>query len=311
MIRLERSTVAGLEGESLLLAVHGALQSAIELEHATIPLYLYALFSLREGENREVAAILRSVVVEEMLHMVLLANVGNALGARPRLFTPSFVPRYPGRLPGGVEKQLTVRLRAFSLGQLRVFIDLEESRDPLSLRAGAVDDDPTTTIGEFYAAIAAAIAALGDGALADEPRRQVGPDLMGGAIVVRDVATALDALDTIVEKGEGTGTSPEEVDGPSGANDVAHFYRLCQIREGRTLVRAADATYAFAVAAIPFELNGVLALPDDPRARGYRTGSAGRRAMDAVNHTYTSMLARLDDLVNGHADAACFPRTLP
>ncbi len=307
MIRLERSTVAGPEGESPLLAVHGALQSAIELEHATIPLYLYALFSLREGENREVAAILRSVVVEEMLHMVLLANVGNALGARPRLFTPSFVPRYPGRLPGGVEKQLTVRLRAFSLGQLRVFIDLEESRDPLSLRAGAVDDDPTTTIGEFYAAIAA----LGDGALADEPRRQVGPDLMGGAIVVRDVATALDALDTIVEKGEGTGTSPEEVDGPSGANDVAHFYRLCQIREGRTLVRAADATYAFAVAAIPFELNGVLALPDDPRARGYRTGSAGRRAMDAVNHTYTSMLARLDDLVNGHADAACFPRTLP
>ena len=134
---------------------------------------------------------------------------------------------------------------------------------------------------------------------------------MGGAIVVRDVATALDALDTIVEKGEGTGTSPEEVDGPSGANDVAHFYRLCQIREGRTLVRSADATYAFAGAAIPFELNGVLALPDDPRARGYRTGSAGRRAMDAVNHTYTSMLARLDDLVNGHADAACFPRTLP
>ncbi len=82
MIRLERSTVAGPEGESPLLAVHGALQSAIELEHATIPLYLYALFSLRERENREVAAILRSVVVEEMLHMVLLANVGNALGAR-------------------------------------------------------------------------------------------------------------------------------------------------------------------------------------------------------------------------------------
>ena len=99
----------------------------------------------------------------------------SARGARPRLFTPSFVPRYPGRLPGGVEKQLTVRLRAFSLGQLRVFIDLEEPRDPLSLRAGAVDDEPTTAIGEFYAAIAA----LGDGALTDEPRRQVGPDLMG------------------------------------------------------------------------------------------------------------------------------------
>ena len=76
-------------------------------------------------------------------------------------------------------------------------------------------------------------------------------------------------------------------------------------------MRTADATYAIAGAAIPFEPNSVLALPDDPRPRGYRTGSAGRRAMDAVNYTYTSMLARLDDLVNGHADAACFPRTLP
>ncbi|MGC8511296.1 MAG: hypothetical protein ACP5PB_10550 [Acidimicrobiales bacterium] len=40
---------------------------------------------------------------------------------------------------------------------------------------------------------------------------------------MRDVACALDALDTIVEQSEGTSTSPQEVDGPGVANDGAHF----------------------------------------------------------------------------------------
>ncbi len=313
MIGLERSLLIGLENESPALAtVHGALQSAIELEHATIPLYLYALFSLREGENREIGAILTSVVVEEMLHMVLLANVLNALDARPRLRDPSFIPHYPGRLPGGVEKQLTVHLRAFSADQLRTFIDLEEPRDPLNLHAAAVDDVPTTTIGEFYTMIAAAVVALGDGAFVGDPRRQVGPDLMNGAIVVRDVTSARLALDTIVEQGEGTSTSPQEVDGPGGANDFAHYYRLSQIREGRSLVRTTDGdtSFEFAGAAIPFDGDGVLALPDDPRAGDYPAGSPERRAMDAVNYTYTSLLAQLDDLVNGHADDAHFTSAL-
>jgi pimeloyl-ACP methyl ester carboxylesterase len=68
-----------------------ALQTALEIEHATIPPYLYALYSLKPEANREVAVILRSIVIEEMQHMALCCNLLNAIGASPRLADPSFV----------------------------------------------------------------------------------------------------------------------------------------------------------------------------------------------------------------------------
>ncbi len=59
MIRLQRSMIAGLTGPSpQLQAVLTALQSAIELEHATIPVYLYALYSLDQTKNAEIAEII-------------------------------------------------------------------------------------------------------------------------------------------------------------------------------------------------------------------------------------------------------------
>ncbi len=244
--------------------------------------------------------------------MVLLANVHNALGARPRLSTSHAISRYPGRLPGGVEEQLTLHLRAFSLDQFRVVIDLEEPRNSLDLHASVAADVPTTTIGEFYTTIARAVVALGDLAFVGEPRRQVGPDLIRDAIAVCDVNSALRTLDTIVEQGEGTNTSPDESDSPSDSNDYAHYYRLTHIREGRALVRTAGdgSPYGFTGTVVPFDPDGVFALPDDPCARDYPVDSLERRAMDAVNYTYTSLLARVHDLVNGHADATCVASTL-
>jgi hypothetical protein len=46
-----------------------ALQHAIQLEHACIPTYLYALYSIKPDQNREIVALLRSVMLEEMLHI--------------------------------------------------------------------------------------------------------------------------------------------------------------------------------------------------------------------------------------------------
>ena len=51
------------------------LQWAIQLEHATIPPYLCALYSIKEGHNPEATEILRSIFMEEMLHMTLAANI--------------------------------------------------------------------------------------------------------------------------------------------------------------------------------------------------------------------------------------------
>ena len=71
------------------------LQKAIEVEHSTIPPYLCALYSIKDGHNQEAAQIIKSVVLEEMLHMILAANVLNAIGGEPILTHPKFVPKYP------------------------------------------------------------------------------------------------------------------------------------------------------------------------------------------------------------------------
>ena len=44
-------------------AVKDALQQAIELEHSTIPLYLYALYSLDMKLNGDIAGIIQSVAI--------------------------------------------------------------------------------------------------------------------------------------------------------------------------------------------------------------------------------------------------------
>ena len=93
MLFLKAQSVTNVE------EVRVALQKAIELEHATIPTYLTAYYSLRPGTNREIATLLRSIIVEEMQHMTLAANLLNAVGGSPDINKPEFVPRYPGPLP--------------------------------------------------------------------------------------------------------------------------------------------------------------------------------------------------------------------
>jgi hypothetical protein len=118
--------VADLDG------LKSALQLAIELEHATIPPYLCALLSIKQGRNREVAGLIRSVVIEEMLHMALACNLLNAVGGAPVIDRPGFVPRYPGHLPAGLRPDLTVGLRRCSIDQIRdVFMSIELPDDVL------------------------------------------------------------------------------------------------------------------------------------------------------------------------------------
>jgi hypothetical protein len=291
-------------------AVIRALQSAVELEHATIPVYLYALYSLDEDKNPLIVEIIRSVVIEEMLHMTLASNVLNALGGDTEVGNPGFVPTYPGPLPGGVEADLVVHLAPFSMTQLQTFLQIERPEDPLDFPVLATTEmTPEITIGQFYAAISQAIGQLGDGAFAPPPRNQIGPDLMDGAIVVTDVASAQQALQIIIEQGEGTSTSPEEIDG----DRVAHYYRFLQIEKGKLLVPdpARPGGWAYAGAPVTLDPSGVYAAPTDP---GYPTpypaGSAQAMANDNFNYTYTSLLFALHALFGGDNTSAQMNRSI-
>ena len=50
------------------------------MEHSTIPPYLWALYSIVPGRNSEAVEALSTVVVEEVLHLTLAANLPNAVG---------------------------------------------------------------------------------------------------------------------------------------------------------------------------------------------------------------------------------------
>ena len=86
------------------------LQWALELEHATLPPYLCALYSIKPGTNQAAVGVITSVFIEEMLHMTLVANVLNAVGGTPVLDKPDFIPRYPTFLPHSANaKQASAR----------------------------------------------------------------------------------------------------------------------------------------------------------------------------------------------------------
>ena len=75
------------------------LQWAIELEHSTLPPYLCALYSLDAQRNPDAVEVVASVFVEEMLHLTLASNLLNAVGGRPVLDAPEFLPGHPTFIP--------------------------------------------------------------------------------------------------------------------------------------------------------------------------------------------------------------------
>ncbi len=310
-MRLHRGVMDGLAREAPSLRdVQKALQLAIELEHSTIPAYLYAYYSLDPQANAAAAGILKSIAVEEMLHMALAANVLSAIGGQPAISSPQFVPTYPGPLPGGVEGQLVVGLRRLDAVQLDAFIDLEQPRHHVS-DAADVGRVGGVTIGEFYLSIAEALGRLGPEVFTGSPRRQIGPDLIFGAVVVSDPASAAAALAVIIEQGEGTGSSPLEVAG-YGGNDVAHYYRLLEIRQGRRLVPdpAGRDGYSYTGEACGVDPNGVWALPENPTSRTYRPRSRVAELNDTFNADYTHLLDVLHAFTNGRANAATLERAI-
>ena len=108
--------------------LHEYLAVALQLEHATIPPYTVALYSIKPGTNLDATNIIRVVAVEEMLHLTLAANILNATGGTPDLVRPDFVPNYPVPLPTG-EKDFEVGIAKFSQESVKTFLNIERPAD--------------------------------------------------------------------------------------------------------------------------------------------------------------------------------------
>jgi ferritin-like protein len=312
------------------------LQLAIELEHATIPPYLCALFSIVPGTNQEVAELIRSVVMQEMLHMALVCNLLNAVGGHPNIASPAFVPKFPGHLPGGVRPDLTVALRKCSIAQVRdVFMAIEAPSKPLDVPddvpsyvdmtgievdpSGTVTDEQLATaaaeqlalhftlvehepltIGWFYKEIGKGIVELGDAIFTGDPALQMTPEQYRGApgnlYVIGDVTHALLALQEIERQGEGT-PGTDPTDGPR--HELAHYYRFKEIVEGRRMIETSPGKWEFKGPAIPFDPVSVLPMADDPDTGSLAPGSHVRSVSELCDRTYGNLLRSLHRTFNG------------
>ncbi len=105
------------------------LQTAILIEHSTIPPYLTALYSIKDGTNALASQIIRSVAVEEMLHLIMVCNVLNAISIQPSVNKPQNYPTYPMKLPMNVD--FYVGLETFSTNSVATFIAIESPSKPL------------------------------------------------------------------------------------------------------------------------------------------------------------------------------------
>ena len=283
------------------------LQWAIEIEHGTLPPYLCALYSIKEGYNEEAAEVVHSVFMEEMLHLTMAANLLNAVGGSPKLDTPSLLPRFPTYLPHS-NRAFEVPLMKFSREAVEVFLKIERPGE----HDGLPEDDKFETIGQFYEAIEVALkrlaGELGEEALfCGDPARQVTDELYYGGsgriVTVTDLQSALAALEEIVEQGEGL-QHQEVWDGDRDMfhperEEVAHYFRFQEIYAGRR--HAPGDTPQSGPTGEPFKVDweAVHNMRPNPRSKDYPKGSEVRVQMDEFNHAYSGVLHLLDECFNG------------
>jgi hypothetical protein len=303
MLLIKRELAQNLDSVE---GLRSALQTAIELEHATIPPYLYALYSLGAG-NTEIAERIHSVVVEEMAHFTLAANILNAIGGAPCINKPDFIPTYPGPLPGTVEGRLVVMLERFSKPQTEnAFMVIEEPEDPVAIKAALTAAGHPLTIGMFYYCIRKHLEALetsqhpGKTIFTGDPAYQVTQDFPSWEVFpVHMLEDAKRAISFIVFQGEGTRTSPAD---PLAWGELAHYYRFGEIVNGRALVSDGKVppSWSYTGDLIPFDPSTVAPMMANPKAADYPPGSAARYGCETFNYTYTNLLKVLHEAFNGN-----------
>lgn len=307
------------------------LDAAIQLEHATIPPYLTALYSLYPQSNIEATQVIRAVLVEEMLHMTLVANLLNSLDLKPNLLVDGFIPDYPTYLPSG-ETDFQVSIAAFTPDTLKSFLQIERPQDraPASNGApkGCVQNKskegryqlkachpPSSykleykfySIGEFYEAILDGIKFLeceakkNDSTIfSGDPKKQIGKEYYysgGGNIVeVFDLNSACEAIRLIQEQGEGYRGGVFDHEG-----EVSHYYRFQQLELGQ-FYHSSDQPNQPTGEKFEVDYDKVYPVKKDPKLSYYHSGSDTYIEAINFNNQYKAFLSLVNKAYNGEQD---------
>ncbi|MFK0732702.1 MAG: ferritin-like protein [Gloeotrichia echinulata HAB0833] len=175
------------------------LQQALIIEFFTIPPYLTALYSIKDKTSQAYQTI-RTVVLEEMLHINLVCNLMNSIRV-----TPKFVGKvlsYPNPMPFSVAGGVFVQLLAASPELMEKTFMVIEQPAPLD----AEWNGNACTIGQFYQAIKYEFEKLpSDFQYHLEGQRDNLYFGSGGgkAILVNSLDKAEEAIEQIMQQGEG------------------------------------------------------------------------------------------------------------
>lgn len=299
--------------------LENALQTVIELEHGTIPPYLAALYSIKRGYNQYIADAIRDVSMEEMLHFALACNIMNAVGFRPQICKPGFIPKYPGPLPGGLRAGLVVRIRRCCKEQLVAFMEIEapeQQRLPDNGDVSAASSDLQRnlyTIAFLYDKVAESLRYLektgqivfpANGGDPQNLKNQVTGPWPGKLREVKTLEDALDMIEIIKEQGEGASPSdPSEgvIDPDTGLPMLSHYFRFSEIVKGRRIVQEKDG-FSYTGAKIEINEDGIYNMQDDPNVVNLPRGSRAREQLDSFSKQYKALLVGLHRVFNGEPD---------
>ncbi len=303
------------------------LGQACEIEHGLMCEYLYAQFSLKRGLDEGLTpdqlgrvqaweTALIGVIKQEMLHLALSTNILTAIGAAPHFERPNF-PILSRWYPSGVR----IALVPFGERALRHFIYLERPEgmalDDAAGLAAARHARPLTagdaglvavpqewrTVGHLYRGIEAGLAYLcgryGEGAVFVGPAgAQAVTDVFEWPelIAITDLASAQQAIEVIVEQGEGA----------RGDWMRSHFGTFVGILEDLLAVQSADPGFDPARPVEP----AFVRLPPDVDSGTLIEDVLTARVADLTNCLYEVILQVLSRYYIHHGETAAELDTL-
>jgi Ferritin-like len=297
----------------------GALQTAIAIEHSTLPLYLAAMFSLRV-QSFTAYNLIRSVAMEEMVHMSIACNTLAAIGGAPQI--RALDPHFPSQgLPGGIEPDIHAWLAKVSPEQLKTFMRIEV---PEFLLPDEAKQESYPTIADFYGAVRQAIEdnadavreAIKETAASAKHANQVGDNIGFTTITYVEGQDPLPqiyaGIEEILEQGEGSPSRTLHAD-PESEGEESHYCKFAELSYGHRyeepasgveLTRETEPQF-FQGYKVPFpDVVNTLAVPGD----GYAAilaedpnGAAAQKALSSFDVAYTQVMSNLDAVWNGPA----------
>jgi len=301
---------------SKLSRLHELLQNALELELFTIPPYLTALYSIKDGvkgRNSDSAQIILSVVLEEMLHATLVANVMNAVGVKP-LVSPELSEgrlkkcSYPSSMPH-ISKDINVSLSRFSRDAIFDFRKIEEPEKPEEWQE-SIEKQRIHSIGHLYQVVLEHLIALANDL--GEKKLFVGEEDLqidfdkyygahGRAIRVGSLADAMAAVSEVSQEGEGrvhvTNLTGDELLFHQ-PGEVAHYYRFQEILAEHFYDRGSDLTLRPSGPRLLVDWSAVYNIRPPSDADSTRPGGLAA-LLKSFDATYTDLMKAIHKGFNG------------